>query len=67
MEQYSPLQEWSQMNQTIMKTVCFINGCQVMIYHPSLTLLHCILFHKSKFYGIKFVKLVTFQQVARMT
>lgn len=67
MEQYSPLQQWSQMNQTIMKTVHFINGCQVMIYHPSLTVILRISFRKSKFYGIKFVKLVTFQQVAWMT
>lgn len=66
-EQYSHLQKWSQMNQTIMKRVHFIDGCQEMIYHPSLTLILCISFHKSKFYGIKFIKLVAFQQVVWMT
>lgn len=42
----------SQMNQPIKKTVHFINGCQVMTYHPSLTLVLHISFHQSKFHGI---------------
>jgi len=50
-----------------MNTVCFINGCHMMIYHPSSTSIPCISFRKSKFYGIKFIKLVKFQQVAWMT